>query len=184
MSPLNNFYYRDQGAVFELVMAVYSAERKEAVLKKLLPPYNMSVAVLAKQEGISEQTLYNWRTKIKQQGQPVPGNKSTPEQWSSEAKLAVVISTATLTESELSKYCRESGLFVDQVKRWKEECLGGFQLSAEQSKESKQQTIKDKNEIKLLKKELRRKEKALAETAALLVLRKKLNALWEEDEES
>jgi transposase-like protein len=165
-------------------MARYSAERKEAVLKKLLPPHNISVAALAKEEGISDQTLYNWRTKIKQQGQPVPGNKPTSEQWSSEAKLAVVISTAPLSESELSQYCRENGLFVEQVKCWKEECLGGFQLSAEQKKESKQQAKKDKHEIQSLKKELRRKEKALAETAALLVLRKKLNAFWEENEES
>ena len=165
-------------------MAHYSAERKEAVLKKLLPPYNMSVPALAKEEGISDQTLYNWRIKIKQQGQPVPGNKPTPEQWSSEAKLAVIIATAPLSETELSQYCREKGLFIEQVKSWKEECLGGFQLSTEQNKESKQQAKKDKHEIQSLKKELRRKEKALAETAALLVLRKKLNALWEEDEES
>ena len=165
-------------------MAHYSAERKQAVLKKLLPPYNMSVPALAKEEGISDQTLYNWRTKIKQQGQPVPGNKPTSEQWSSEAKLAVIIATAPLSESELSQYCRKNGLFVEQVKCWKEECLGGFQLSAGQKKESKQQAKKDKHEIQLLKKELRRKEKALAETAALLVLRKKLNAFWEENEEN
>ena len=165
-------------------MTHYSEERKKAVLKKLLPPYNISVPALAKEEGISDQTLYNWRTKIKQQGQPVPGNKPTPDQWSSEAKLATVIAIAPLSEAELSQYCRENGLYVEQVKGWKEECLGGFQLSEKQKRESKVQAKKDKHEIKILKKELQRKEKALAETAALLVLRKKLNAFWEENEEN
>ena len=184
MSPLIFHNYRDQGAVIELVMARYSAERKEAILKKLLPPHNMSVPALAKEEGVSDCTLYTWRSKIKQQGKPVPGNKPTSEQWSSESKLAVIITTAPFSESELNRYCRENGLFIEQVKLWKEECLSGFQLSTTQTKESKQQEKKDKAEIKALKKELRRKEKALAETAALLVLRKKLNAFWEENEES
>jgi len=165
-------------------MARYSTERKDAVLKKLLPPHNMKVSTVAKQEGISEQTLYSWRSNIKQKGQPVPGNKPTPEQWSAEAKLAVIIQTAPFSESELSQYCRQNGLFVEQVKAWKEECLSGFQLSAVEKKESKRQKRNDKQEVQALKKELRRKDKALAETAALLVLRKKLNALWEENEES
>ncbi len=164
-------------------MPKYPEERKEAVLKKLLPPHNKSVAVVAKEEGISEQTLYNWRSKIQQQGKPVPGNKPTTEQWSAEAKLAVIIATATLSESELSRYCREYGLYVEQVKQWKEDCLGSFKTNGIQKKESKQQAKEDKITIRSLKKELRRKEKALAETAALLVLRKKLNALWEEEDE-
>jgi hypothetical protein len=67
---------------------------------------------------------------------------------------------------------------------WKKQCLGGFQSSDEQAQTEKKQATSDKAEIKYLKKDLRRKEKALAETAALLVLRKKLNALLgEEDEE-
>ena len=69
------------------------------------------------------------------------------------------------------------------MQRWKQECLQGFQNSEAQGKAIKQQAKKDKFEIKTLKKDLRIKEKALAETAALLVLRKKLNALWEDDSE-
>lgn len=75
-------------------MARYSEERKEAVLSKLLPPYSMTVAELARQEGISEPTLYTWRNKAKSEGRPVPGRKATSEQWSAEAKLATVIETA------------------------------------------------------------------------------------------
>lgn len=46
----------------------------------------------------------------------MPGNKSTPEQWLAEAKFATVLETASLNEAELSEYCREKGLYVEQVK--------------------------------------------------------------------
>ena len=164
-------------------MARYSPERKEAVLNKLLPPYNLTVAELARQEGISAATLYNWRKQVKLEGRPVPGNTPTSEQWSAEAKLATVIETAALSEAELSEYCRKKGLFPDQVRRWKAESLQGFQRSKEQERALRQQSRSDKKKIKQLQRELRRKEKALAETAALLVLRKKLNALWGSNDE-
>jgi len=164
-------------------MARYSQERKEAILKKLLPPQNMTVAEVASIEGISTKTLYHWRDKLRKEGQPVPGKTLTSDDWSAQAKLAVVIETAPLSETEISKYCRERGLFTEQVQRWKQECLVGFQSSVINTKMIKSQAKADKAEIKSLKRELRYKEKALAETAALLVLRKKLNALWEDDDE-
>ena len=165
-------------------MARYSNERKETILKKLLPPANMTVAEVSQHEGVSAQTLYNWRYTAKKQGIPVPGKTTTTDDWSSDTKLAVVIETASLSESELSQYCREKGLYPEQVQRWKQDCLQGFQSSERTGKEIQRQSKADKAEIKQLKKDLRRKEKALAETAALLVLRKKLNALWEDDEEN
>jgi len=164
-------------------MARYSSERKESVLKKLLPPLNMTVAEVARQEGVSAQTLYNWRYEAKKLGKPVPGKKLSTEDWSAETKLAVVVETMPLSESELSQYCREKGLYPEQVRRWKQECLHGFLNSEAIAAATHRQAKTDKTEIKALKRELRRKEKALAETAALLVLRKKLNALWEDDEE-
>ena len=88
-----------------------------------------------------------------------------------------------MTESQLNKYCREKGLFKEQIKQWKQDCLNGFQSTETQKKEAKKQAKQDKAEIKSLKADLRIKEKALAETTALLVLRKKLNALWEEESE-
>lgn len=164
-------------------MARYSDERKVAILNKLLPPLNMTVAEVALSEGISDKTLYHWRTQAKQSGKPVPGKTLTTESWSSDAKLAVIIETAAMTESEISQYCREKGLYKEQIKRWKEDCLSGFQSTKEQEKLAIKQAKQDKHQIKTLKKELRRKEKALAETAALLVLRKKFNALLGLDDE-
>ena len=164
-------------------MARYSKERKESSLKKLLPPLNMTVSEVAHSEGISSKTLYYWRDVLRKEGQPVPGKTLTTNDWSPQAKLAVIIETASMSETEIGRYCREKGLFRDQILEWKKDCLGGFQSSESQAKTIKIQTKTDKAEIKSLKRELRYKEKALAETAALLVLRKKLIALWEDDNE-
>ncbi|MEH6617534.1 MAG: transposase, partial [Porticoccus sp.] len=82
-------------------MAHYSNERKEAILNKLLPPQNMTVAEVARQEAVAEQTLYNWRKQARLEGRPVPGCNKSSDDWSSEAKLAVVIETAVLSEVEL-----------------------------------------------------------------------------------
>lgn len=164
-------------------MASYSSERKDSILKKLLPPQSMSVAEVARQESISVKTLYHWRDQAKKLGLPVPGKTSSTEDWSAETKLAVIVETAALSESELSQYCREKGLYPEQLKRWREDCLAGFQTSKAQDKEARKQARIDKTEIKSLKKDLRIKEKALAEAAALLILRKKLKAFWGEDDE-
>ena len=164
-------------------MSSYSSERKEGILSKLLPPHNKSVRSVATEEGMVEQTLYSWRKQAREQGQPVPGKKSTLAQWSHETKFAVVVETATLSESELGGYCRKKGLYPEQVKQWKQQCIHGFQSDEQQAKVLKKQTKEDKGEIKSLKKDLRFKEKALAETAALLVLRKKLKAFYGEEPE-
>jgi len=164
-------------------MPRYSEERKAAVVKKMLPPHNQPVSEVAESEGISQGTLYNWRSQAKQQGMPVPGSGKKSENWSAEAKLAVVIETSVLSESELSGYCRQKGLYPEQVKEWKTACLQGQLSDVERRKQEREQAKRDKKRIKELERELNRKEKALAEAAALLVLRKKLTALWGEKED-
>jgi transposase-like protein len=104
-------------------MKHYSAERKAAVLQKMLPPTSLSVAELAKQEGISDVTLYHWRKQAMASGAMSAVTKKTTEGWSAESKLAAVVETALLSEVELSEYCREKGLYPDQVKAWKQACI-------------------------------------------------------------
>jgi len=95
----------------------------------------------------------------------------------------VIMETAGMNEVELSKYCSQKGIYPNQVKDWKDVCMqanGG--IAQEASRLNKE--IKDKNKaIKALEKEIQRKDKALAETAAVLVLRKKLDALLGTDDE-
>jgi len=163
-------------------VARYSAERKQAILSKVLPPENQSVREVALAQGIHFQTIYSWLKEVRGKGHSVSDNHSSAH-WSDAQKFSIVVETASLSEAELSQYCREKGLYPEQVKSWKAECMQGFKSTKEQQKAERQRAKEDKQEIKKLKRELRQKEKALAETAALLVLRKKLDALWSEDEE-
>lgn len=148
-----------------------------------MPPANKSVSGLARENGISEQTLYTWRRNLKSQGVPVPGNGKNAEEWSSKDKFGVVLETAHLNETELAEYCRSKGLFVEQVAVWREACQEANAQPVERSREEREQGKADRKRIKDLEQDLRRKEKALAETAALIVLRKKAQAIWGAPEE-
>lgn len=163
-------------------MGLYSEERKQSVIKKMMSQ-TLSIPQLSKEEGISDVTLYNWRKQARNKGLDVPGKKTQGEQWSSEARFAVVLETASMNEEELSKYCRQKGLYAEQVADWKRNCLEANKRTDTRIKARSVSQRRDKQRIKRLEKELRRKEKALAETAALLVLRKKYNALWGEGED-
>jgi len=164
-------------------MKQYPEERKQAVLKRMMPPENTSVPVLSRETGISDVTLYHWRKQARGKGFAVPGNGKNPEHWSPEDKFAVVLETAAMNEAELSEYCRRKGLFAEQIAVWKENCLQGNALANTQSKAARKQDRRAHKEIKQLKRELRRKDRALAETAALLTLRKKMRAIWGEAED-
>ncbi|MEH0688640.1 transposase [Vibrio cholerae] len=137
-------------------MSRVPAERKEAILKKLLPPYSMSVSELSNEVGISTATLYHWRQRLRRSGAAVPNSNTSSEQWSAQTKLAIVAETYSMTENELSQYCREKGLFPEQVQRWRSECMQGFMSSKEREAQAKKQAKADKLEICMKSKNLRR----------------------------
>lgn len=161
-------------------MKHYSQERREAVLSKLMPPYNMSIAALAEETGISQQSLYNWRQNAREKGFVMPGNKKNSEQWSSHDKFAAVLEAASLNEAELNVYCRKKGLYPVQIEQWKEVCQNANASQQALTKKERELLKQEQKKTKKLEKELNRKEKALAEAAALLILQKKARALWGE----
>lgn len=162
----------------------YPKERKEAVLKKMLPPQNKSIPEIAKEEGICEGTLYNWRKAARAAGRLMPDGDSTPQGWGAADKFASVVESASLNEAELSVYCRERGLYPEQIIMWRKACEQANDWDQAQNKHLKDARKVDEKRIKELKRELQRKEKALAETAALLVLGKKAQAIWGEEEDA
>ena len=164
-------------------MRGYSAERKESVIQKMMPPHNIPIPRLAEETGISDVTLYNWRKQARVEGIAVPADGRNPEKWSSEDKFAIVLEAASLNEAELAEYCRRKGLYVEQIVAWRKACLKANANSAAQAKAQREQTRKDRKQIKKLERELHRKEKALAEAAALLVLQKKAQAIWGDGED-
>ena len=160
----------------------HSSQFKEAILNKLSQSA-LSVRKFAEQEGINLSTLYSWQKQFNTSGLKV-SKVSSSDKWSSEEKFAVVLETSTLSEIELSEYCRAKGLYPEQIRAWKQDFItGNTAKSTKRVKQTPEQKA-DKKRIKELERELRRKEKALAETAALLVLGKKYDAYWKEKEDN
>ena len=162
-------------------MAHYPTERRESVVRRMLTE-GISMSALARETGIAEGTLYRWRHAATPTEDTVAATKQPAEKHSASRKLAIVVETAALNEAELAEYCRKHGLYPDAVKAWRtqaERAMAGGVVSA---KELREALSAEKKRAKALERELARKDKALAETAALLALRKKAAAIWGEGE--
>lgn len=144
----------------------------------MMTPNNQSIADLAEAEGISEGSLYNWRDKARKKGILLPGGNSSPEGWTTRDKFTAVVESMVLNEVELGEYCRKKGIYPEQIKSWREACEQANDWEKAQNKRLKKQQQEYRQRFKSLERELIRKEKALAETAALLVLQKKAQAIW------
>ena len=165
-------------------MRRYSEAVKADVRRRMSPPQRQSVAQISAELGIHVVTLYNWRKAWRLQGEVVPASEKDPDGWSAADKFTVVLETAGLNATELSAYCRERGLYPEQVDRWRQAAQDANEkpvLTLKEQKELERLRAQDQKEIKRLKQELRRKEKALAEAAALLIASKKIQAFWGED---
>ena len=160
-------------------MARYSEERKQAIVAKLLPPYNLTPKEVSEQEGASLASLYKWRHEAREKGTCLPGASSQyTESWSSRDKFAAVVETASMNEHERAEYCRQRGLYVEQLQRWRADCERAPELAEGQRHQQQNELREQRKQNKELQQELKRKEAALAETAALLTLRGKANAIW------
>ena len=162
----------------------YAEERKAAVLKKMLPPNNVPLRRLSQDEGISEATLHSWRKEARDKGQLLPDADAGPEGWSSRDKFAAVVETAAMNAADLAEYCRQRGVFAEQIRAWRTACEQANDWDRASSTRLSQATKDEKKRIKALERDLQRKEKALAEAAALLVLRKKAEAIWGDGEDA
>ena len=157
-------------------------ERRDAILAKLTGPDRRSITELAKLEGVSTATLYNWRKQARLNGELMPDHDDSPEGWSTQNKFNAVLQTAVMSESQIGEYCRTQGLYPEQIQRWKQACQSANDWDSSQRSDLVKQQRYDKKKIKDLERDLQRKEKALAEAAALLILQKKVRAIWEDED--
>ena len=163
----------------------YTKEFKEAIIQKILSNPDRTVVSFAREASIPDSTVATWiRNHTKKTGKRLNSKKSK-KQWSAENKFEAVLETSALSEAEKSEYCRKHGIYPDQLKEWKQNCISGCRKSPDREylKKAKQREQELKRKAQSLEKELNRKEKALAETAALLVLKKKVQELWGEQED-
>ncbi|MCW2311497.1 transposase [Rhodoferax antarcticus] len=157
----------------------YPAEFKEQALSKARQRGAKTLPDIADELNLSLGTLKNW---LKESGKArslnLPGEKPAPT-WGAAQRLAALNESHSLKDQALHAWCREKGLFEHQLRQWQREFCNADEPAATPVDAALRQA-KQKNEQ--LERELRRKDKALAEAAALLVLQKKFQALWEDEE--
>ena len=163
------------GAMTENEMARYGQAFKDRAVARLLPPESASPDAVAQEIGVSADTLERWRSQAL-------AKPAAERVWTAAARMEAVIATAALDESARSAWCREHGVYPQQLQQWRHSATQAL-AQPEEARASPQQTKHDRRRIKELERELRRKEKALAEAAALLVLSKKVEAIFNRGED-
>jgi transposase len=155
-------------------MARYSEKFKSRAVARLLPPESAAVELVAREVGIGAGTLERWRDDV--QSMPARGRA-----WTAASRLEAVIVTATLDEASKSAWCREQGVYPAELDKWRASATTAL-AEPEEARASPQATRQDRKRIKELERELLRKDRALAETAALLVLSKKVAVIFSKGE--
>lgn len=163
-------------------MTQYSEAFKSKMVQKMVGPAAMSASRLAREVGIGQPTLSKWLRQA--QGSigvvkfdtppPPPANPRRPEDWSPEERLQAVLEASRLKDEELGAFLRRNGLHEANLAEWKAAALEAL---------GPQRKTGDARRVRELEKQLRRKDKALAEAAALLVLQKKVRALLGDEDD-
>ncbi len=156
----------------------YAAELKDSIVAGMLPPAGVGVSQLVRETGIPRDTLYGWRHRALAQGVAAATAATALGSWSEE-KFAAVVETASLTELEVSAFCRHKGIYPE-LGTWRETCRQAN--TALPSKAERAERRAEREEVQRLTRELAYQDRALAEAATLLVLQKKVRQIWEESE--
>ncbi len=158
-------------------MKYTEAFRKQA-LEKVYTRDSRSVKAVAEELNVNAWTLKNWMKTHKEHSLSKKGPTTRrPKDWSLAERLQMLLESHGMDEEALNAFCREQGIFRHHLQQWREAFETGTSPGL-QANRSELRELRQAN--RGLKRELNRKEKALAEAAALLVLQKKYQALWEE----
>jgi len=156
-------------------MARYGQAFIDKAVGRLLPPESAAVQLVSQEMGVSVKTLQRWCEDA--QTRPALGRA-----WSAAARLEAVITTAAMNEAAKSAWCREHGVYPTELDKWRMSCTTAL-ADPQDAPASAQATRASAKRIKELERDLLRKDRALAETAALLVLSKKVAAIFHKGED-
>ena len=168
----------------------YTQGFKARMVQRMAGPEGISATALSKEVGIQQPTLSRWLREARAQRSMASkeddreSHPKSPRKWSAEEKLRVVFEASTLSEEELGAFLRKKGIHKTQLDQW---CKAATEAATEALKGSKRRKksklSSEAKRIKELEKDLRRKEKALAEVTALLALKKKVAEIWGDEDE-
>jgi transposase-like protein len=165
----------------------YSDAFKSKMLQRMMGPRSTSANALSLEVGIPQTTLSRWLLAARGSlapmakgptpvAAPSPAKPRRAEDWPPEERLRVVMEAGRLADAELGAFLRREGLHEAVLKEWRAAALEG--LSPQRTARSKQKRAAEQKQVRELEKQIRRKDKALAEAAALLMLQKKVRAIW------
>lgn len=159
-------------------MQKLTPKAKEAIVQKALSRCG-TIAEVARANNVAASTLYEWMKRYKE-GAPIDRNYTKQSDLPASERLEHLLATASLDEVSISRYCREKGLYAFQLKQWKK----AFMNEKSSNDKARQVALKElEKENKALKQEIMRKDKALSEATALLILKKKAALIWGELED-
>lgn len=170
----------------------YSETFRRKMVQRMTGPDATSATALARQVNVSQTTLSRWLRQApvitinispsSNQGEYIVSqNPRRPEDLSPKDKMTAVLEASALSDQHLGAFLRRKGLHEADIERWKADMLVGISGGTPDKAQKKEKTALNRR-IRELEKELNRKEKALAEAAALLVLKKKARQIWGDGE--
>ena len=160
-------------------MARYGSAFKRRALARLQPPESAAIDVVARHIGVQPETLQRWQ-------EEASSGAGEPVSWTASARLDAVLMTAAMDEAAKSAWCRANGVHLQELTEWRKtalEALGEPKPAAAAAKPAQSQSKEDKRRIQELERDLKRKNAALAETTALLVLSKEMAAIFRKGED-
>ena len=156
---------------------------KDAVIMRLIelhdggPAPLGALAQIAAEAGVLANTVYQWNSDLKRKR---IRTETTSGSLSSAAKFQAVLATASMSEFELGEYLRKNAITRQDLDTWRAACERANDQKEVADAGYRSQLASERAHVRSLERELNRKEKALAEAAALLVLTKKAEAIWGE----
>jgi transposase len=154
----------------------YSEKHRNVILQKVLPPNNRPVHEVSKETGVAVQTIYKWLNMIKDGSLKYGDVEDTPPCFKTDLeKFSLIIESKSITEDKLGEWLRVNGVHSEHLKLWEQELATKMTVREEKYREENKNLRKELLETK---RELNKKEKALAEMAALYTLKKKAEQIW------
>lgn len=149
----------------------YSREFKDSIVTKIMNRGDSTIGEVCAREGVKQTTGYSW---LNRGTLPDMENKAKSKKWSASEKLQAVSAMLTANETETGVYLRKEGLHSKQLEDWRGQALASLEAV------SKRGVVKDARDDRIieLEREVLRKDRALAEASALLILQKKVNLIW------
>jgi transposase-like protein len=159
-------------------MIPYTAAFRKRMVSKLVGPHAITATALSNESGLAQATLSRWLKEASKLERTMPSAdskvvKKQPQAWTPEEKMKILNEASELSDGELGVFLRSKGIHEAVLTEWRDQALAGLRGTEAASKAQR-----ETRELRELKRELKRKDKALAETAALIVLKKKAQEIW------